>query len=66
MPLKLIKITVDAGLYNLRVKSPACMCQDLDTCMRGTPIISVDSLMVAPGDNGKTSTLKIDVTFTAA
>ena len=33
-----------AGLYNLRVKSPACMCQDLETCMRGTRTISVDSL----------------------
>jgi len=44
VPLKLIKITVEAGLYNLSQNSPACTCQDLDMCMRDPRTISVDSL----------------------
>ena len=45
MPLKLIKITVEAGLYNLPFSFPAWKCQDLETSMRGTRTISVDSLV---------------------
>ena len=42
VPLKLIKITVVAGLYNLPLSFPARTCQDLETYMRGTRTISVD------------------------
>ena len=45
MPLKLIKTTVEAGLYNLLQNFPACACQDLDMHMRDPRTISVDSLL---------------------
>jgi len=39
---------VEAGLYNLPFSFPAWKCQDLETSMRGTRTISVDSLHSRP------------------
>ena len=53
----LIKITIEAGLYNLPVSFPAWKCQDLETSMRGT--ISVDSLMALLAAGGLGSSLSL-------
>ena len=47
MHLKLIKTTVEIGLYNLPLSFPACACQDLEIHMYDTQTTLVDSLQGA-------------------